>query len=117
MTFTVEGRTDEQNDIYNFFKKLLQIRKESKALSGGKLIHLPPENNIYCYFRIAPEEKVMIIVNDNDESINTGLQRVAHHLKGAKFIRDLETGKEYPYSEDITLRLDKKEVHIFKIIY
>ncbi len=115
--FTPEGRTEEENDLYDFFKKLLKIRKESKALSGGKLIHLPPENSIYCYFRITEDEKIMVIVNDNDEEKEFGMERVGHHLKGSRLIRDLETGNEYPYSTDLKLHLDTKEVHIFKLIY
>jgi neopullulanase len=117
--FTSEGRNDEENEIYEFFKKLLKIRSENPALSKGKLIHFPPsfEYHVYTYFRQYEDNKCMVIVNDYDFNRDADLSMVKHQLEGAEKIIDLETGEEFIYSGDLQLRIKAKEAHIFKIIY
>lgn len=71
--FTAEGRNEKQNDIFNYYSKILNWRKSTEVIHSGKLTHFIPENNIYVYFRHNENSCVMIILNNNnsDQIINT----------------------------------------------
>jgi glycosidase len=65
--FSKEGRTKEQNLIFNHIKKLLNYRKKSEALKYGKTLHFIPEDGVYVYFRYSQEETIMVILNNNNK--------------------------------------------------
>lgn len=65
--FSEEGRTDYENDIFSFLQKLIHIRKSHKSLTNGKLIHFPPKENVYVFFRIHENETIMSIINSGNK--------------------------------------------------
>lgn len=67
--FRAEGRTPEQNKVFNLIKKLLNFRKKSAALKHGKTLHFIPENGIYVYFRYTDNETIMVVLNNNKKGI------------------------------------------------
>lgn len=71
--FTAAGRTPEQNDMFDFTARLFNFRLHSEALRRGRLIHFLPVNDVYVYFRIAPEQTVMVILNNGTsrQTLNT----------------------------------------------
>jgi glycosidase len=71
--FEEAGRTSEEKELFNFVKKMLQIRKKYSALTEGKLVHFYPFDNVYVYFRIADNQKIMIIINGNEKEMNLNL--------------------------------------------
>lgn len=64
--FTKEGRTDTENEIYNFVKTIALWRKDNKAVTEGKLTHFVPQDGVYVYFKHTEDEAVMVILNNND---------------------------------------------------
>ncbi|OGU77731.1 MAG: hypothetical protein A2V93_11280 [Ignavibacteria bacterium RBG_16_34_14] len=113
--FTSEGRSEKENEIFNLVKKMIEIRKENKALSQGKLIHFPPKENVYIYFRILDDEKIMIVVNDNMEEKEVDLKPVLHLLKGVEQLKELKTGSEIKFNGS-TVKVKEGEVGIYKFI-
>lgn len=85
--FTSVGRTPEQNEAFNFLRRLMNWRKSSKAVQNGKLTHYLPENGIYVYFRHTKEESVMVMLNNTNEDKEVDLSRFAENIEG------FETGK------------------------
>jgi len=65
--FTYSGRTSSENELLNFFKELLKVRKKYDALSLGHLVHYPPDNEVYFYFRIYNDEKILVILNNSEK--------------------------------------------------
>jgi neopullulanase len=66
--FKKEGRTPIENETFEFVKKLANYRKNSKALTIGKLTQFTPfDNGIYAYFRTSGNQKVMVISNISGE--------------------------------------------------
>jgi glycosidase len=61
--FSKSGRTDVQNEAWDYLQKLLQWRKNSIAVTQGKLIHYAPKNGIYVYGRIKDKHTVLVILN------------------------------------------------------
>ncbi len=64
--FTKEGRNEKENELYNFTKKLLELRKKYPALSKGELKHLPPVDNVYIYSKKLNNEIFLIVLNGED---------------------------------------------------
>ncbi len=67
--FTEEGRTDKENEIFEFTKTLNHWRKDAIAIHEGSLVHFVPRNGIYAYFRLHDEQNVMVIMNQNQEDV------------------------------------------------
>lgn len=80
--FTRQGRNDEQNEAFDFVKRILNWRKGSDAAQNGKLTHYLPEDGVYVYFRFTENESVMIMLNNSDEDKEVDLKRFAENLKG-----------------------------------
>jgi glycosidase len=70
--FTENGRTDLQNDIFNFTKKILELRNKYEVLQTGKLIQFPPKENVYCYKKVSVSKSIIIFLNDDnlDKTVN-----------------------------------------------
>ncbi|MFO7829078.1 MAG: glycoside hydrolase family 13 protein [Bacteroidales bacterium] len=103
--FTAAGRSDEQNEIYNYLQKLLNWRKSNKAVQNGNLTHFIPENNVYVYFRHNENETIMIILNNNDHSQTIKTERFK------ELIGEYHSGTEIIKQNEIT---DLDKIHIEK---
>ncbi|GHT53351.1 alpha-amylase [Bacteroidia bacterium] len=68
--FVPQGRTEMQNEAWDYLQNLLQWRKTSKAVAEGKLIHYAPtnENPCYVYARMAENDKILVILNGSNET-------------------------------------------------
>ena len=73
--FTGKGLSKEESDMQEFLKTILNYRKNSKAIQEGKTIHFAPENGIYLISRISGNEKLVLILNKNEEPFKLDLQR------------------------------------------
>jgi len=91
--FTKKGRTENQNEYFNFTKKLLNWRKENKSIHFGKTMQFVPENNVYVYFRYNEGEKVMVVINNNPKPQELNLNRFTEIIKDAKFGKEIISDK------------------------
>lgn len=65
--FTAAGRTDKENDVFNYIKKLANFRLQSSALKTGKMMQYTPDNGLYTYFRYDKNETIMCVMNTSEE--------------------------------------------------
>jgi glycosidase len=81
---TGKGLTNDQIEFQNFFKKLLNWRKNNKVIHQGKFIHFTPkeQEEIYSYFRILGDKMVWTIFNRKDEAQSISLDKYQEVLKG-----------------------------------
>ncbi|GAB4128767.1 MAG: hypothetical protein Fur0015_02530 [Ignavibacteriales bacterium] len=68
--FVAEERTEYENDIFNYLQLMIKIRKENPALTRGNLIHFPPVNDVYVYFREYKNEITMTIINSGKKDFS-----------------------------------------------
>ena len=68
--FTATGRTDRENEAFNYTRKLLQFRKNSSALTTGKTMQYIARDGVYIYFRYDTKETVMIVTNSGDKDFS-----------------------------------------------
>ncbi|MBQ9666098.1 MAG: glycoside hydrolase family 13 protein [Bacteroidaceae bacterium] len=61
--FTAKGRTNLQNEYFDFTKKLLNWRKGNDTVAFGKLTHYAIRNGCYVYARQKDGKTVTVIVN------------------------------------------------------
>jgi neopullulanase len=62
--FTREGRTPEQEEIFEAVQAILRLRQEHDALRGGKLWHLASDEKSYVFLRESDDEKLVIAFHD-----------------------------------------------------
>lgn len=93
--FTAEGRTAEQNEVFDFMRNLLQWRKDNPVIHTGALKHFIPENECYVFFRYNDDKKVMVILNNSDEESKAlDLKRFSEMLSDVSQGRDILSGRE-----------------------
>lgn len=111
--FEESGRTESENDIFNFIKKLINIRKNHKALSEGKLFHYYPFNNFYVYFRILDNEKIMIVVNGSEKERVLKLSSYSEMLKDIYEMKELIDDSTFDINEKKQIIIDGLSTKIF----
>lgn len=111
--FTASGRTAAENDIHDYVTKVTQWRKGSKAIHDGKLVHFLPNNNIYVYFRYTDDERVMVVLNNNEGEATISRARHIELLRGFSTAKDVITGQSMDISKDF--KVPGKTTSIFEL--
>ena len=101
--FTGEGLTDAQKDMQEYVKKLLNYRKNSKAIHEGKTIHFAPENGVYILFRILNDETVVVILNKNSNPVTLDLNRFDEIVLQGKTLKNIISGEDFIWKDQLTL--------------
>jgi glycosidase len=102
--FTKQGRTDKENEAFDFVKKLASYRKENDVLQTGKLMQFVPENDSYVYFRSNEKKTVMVIMHYSDKVHTIHMSRFTEKLNGFSSYRDVLTDQVSKLSADMTLQ-------------
>ncbi len=113
--FTADGRTKKQNDIFNYVHNLLELRKEHKALSSGKLVEFPPYNEEFVYFKIKGNDKILVVINNNSTEKEIFLNNYSDQLNGIKTLKDLLTGKVYNLKDLEEIKVKSNSGSIFQL--
>ncbi|MBN8545330.1 MAG: cyclomaltodextrinase N-terminal domain-containing protein [Ignavibacteria bacterium] len=113
--FTKEGRTSTENDLYNHLKKLIEIRRNNKAFTHGKLTHFPPVQDVYVYFREFNGERFMVAINGSDKERTVGFDNFGERLNGIFSGKDLLTDEEMKIASDRKLVLGAYQSVVLKL--
>jgi len=111
--FSSCGRNEYQEDIFTFTKELLELRKNHKSLSEGKLTHFYPFNNLYVYFRETNDESAMIIVNGSDKDSEIDLNNYKETLGKTLNVENLKTNEVTDITHNKKITIKKKSAEIF----
>lgn len=63
--FEESGRTEAENEAFNYLAKLIHWRNNRKVIHDGNFKHFIPENNTYVYFRYDKDNCTMIAFNNS----------------------------------------------------
>jgi glycosidase len=99
--FIIDDRTSDENQAISFIRTLANFRRNSPALTTGKLIHYVPEEGTYVYFRIHERQKVMVVVNATSVFKAVKMERFENEIGGASKTRSVITGFEAPLQKFI----------------
>ena len=97
--FTAAGRTDKENEAFNYVRKLANYRKNTPALQTGKMMQYIPERGIYVYFRYDNKKTVMVVYNSQDKEQTIKTDRYFERIKGAKKARNVMTDEAFDLSQ------------------
>ena len=82
--FKPEGRTEKENEAFNYVRKLANYRKSSEALNSGKMMQFIPQDDIYVYFRYTDKQTVMMVMNGSEKEQTVKTERFAERTAGFK---------------------------------
>ena len=102
--FTGQGLTAQQKEMQSFITKLLNFRKNSKAIHEGKTIHFAPFMGTYFLFRSLEDETIVHIINKNDEPITIDLKRYTEVGLDGEKLKNIISGEEMIWNDAIELK-------------
>ena len=80
--FTAAGRTEKENEAFNYVRKLATYRKNNEVLQTGKMMQFVPQDGVYVYFRYNADKTVMILMNGEEKEVTVSTARFAERTSG-----------------------------------
>lgn len=112
--FTENGRNNEQNEVYNFTKGLLQLRRQYETIRTGKLIQYQPKNDIYVYLKEKNDQNIIFIINDGIDGKEININDYITMSSPVTKLMDLMNGTDLEFNSSNIL-LDKKSISIYLV--
>ena len=100
--FTAEGRTDLQNEAFDYTRKLLNFRKGNESICKGTMKHFSICKGVYVYERKYNDKSVVVFMNGTDEKQTLSLVPYREILPSSS-ATDFISGKNVVLDEEITL--------------
>ena len=101
--FTKGGRTEKEENIFEYIKRFANFRKNSSAITTGKLMQYVPVDGVYVYFRYDDDQTVMCVMNTNDQSSTIDLSRFKERIKNFTRAYDVATGVTFNLEPTLTV--------------
>ena len=89
--FTAAGRSEKENDAFNYVRTLANYRKNTTALQTGKMMQYIPQKGVYVYFRYDNLKTVMVVYNSSEEEQTITTERYAERINGTLKARNVIT--------------------------
>ncbi len=108
----------QDNDLFNWYQRLIAIRKDHSTLRTGKLtvIDQNRDNNIYSFIRSEGNDNLLIVFNNQDEDIDLEFDLKELEMEAGKF-RELLFNKELSVRNGILrFHMDSCEVVIIEYL-
>ena len=80
--FTIAGRTQTDQAIYQQLATLANFRKASSALTTGKMMQFVPVDGVYVYFRYDNKQTVMVVMNTSKTEKTIAFDKYAERTNG-----------------------------------
>jgi glycosidase len=113
--FRSEDRNELETELFEYTKRLANFRKESRALTEGKLIQYVPQNGVYVYFRRAENETVMVVFNGNNSATTLDATNYQDWLEGFTSGYDVTQDRTVEFSEESPFSLQPKESRVIRL--
>ena len=102
--FSGENLKNDQLEMQNYLKTILNFRKNSKAIHYGQTIHFAPIEGVYLISRQNDDETVIYIINKNKSDKELNLDRFNQLGVNNIIFTDVYTNEKYKWSNSITLK-------------
>ena len=102
--FSGENLKNDQLEMQNYLKTILNFRKNSKAIHYGQTIHFAPIEGVYLISRQNDDETVIYIINKNKLDKELNLDRFNQLGVNNIIFTDVYTNEKYKWSNSITLK-------------
>lgn len=101
--FTKEGRTKEQNQMFNWLSRLLHWRQGNKLITEGKQTQFTPVDGVYVVARTLNGKSVLTVINGTSREKKMHIARYAEIIKDATTAKNILTGRSIDLTKDVTL--------------
>ena len=102
--FTADGRTPEQNDMFNWLSALLHWRNGNETIIRGYQTQFIPWKGVYVVTRRWHRNTVMTIINGTTRPATLEVNRYAELFEGDnRMATDVITGQQYDLSSNVPL--------------
>lgn len=113
--FTTNGRTETENDLYNYLNELLRLRNKYPSLSKGKLRHIYPFDDFYILIKSYEDEMSLVLINCNEDELSIEPSTIKSFLPEAKVLINLKSKEEIDLNSIEQFYLNKLTAEIFLI--
>ena len=111
--FKGKGLSDDVAAAQDFISKLFTWRRDATAIHNGELLHFAPRDGIYVYFRFNEEQRVMVVMNNEPNTVHLDSSRYAQGLAGTTRAQNVLTGDRYKLADRI--RIPAKTAQVFEL--
>ncbi|MDE5812622.1 MAG: glycoside hydrolase family 13 protein [Muribaculaceae bacterium] len=104
--FTPEGRTDLQNEAWNYLSTLLKWRRDeaNDVIANGTLKHFMPINCAYVYERRLGDKQVVVLINGTDEPLELQMARYAEIMPKGTQMKNVLTDEQVTIGDTLVLQ-------------
>ena len=89
--FTAQGRSEKENEVFNWTRTIANFRKTSSAIKTGKLMQYAPDDWVYTYFRYDDKQTIMVVMNTSNEEKTVDANKFSERTAGFKSARNVVT--------------------------
>jgi len=97
--FTVAGRTAKEEDIWKYIATLANFRKNSSAITTGKMMQYAPVKGEYVFFRYDSKQTIMTVLNTAKEKLTIAVKNYTERTNGFTKMKNVVTGEVKPIAD------------------
>ena len=102
--FTAEGRTQAENQMFNWLSRLLHWRQGNEVIIKGKQTQFCPQKGVYVIARQYQGKSVMTIINGKNEANELDVARYAEIIGSHDKATDVTNGRTVLINKNVKLR-------------
>lgn len=107
--FTTAGRTKDEQELFEYIKRLTTLRRELEPLRTGSLVNLHVAEQQYAYVRRTRNAAVVVVINNDDKAAEIEFDVARTGLMNSESLKDrLGAGR------DAVITNGKMKVHLPK---
>ncbi len=101
--FEAAGRTEQEQEAFEYIRQLARYRQNNLVLQTGRLMQFVPEKGVYVYFRYNDQQTVMVVMNSQEKAMTIRTDRFRERIQGAKTAENIITGESLDIGKKITI--------------
>ena len=102
--FTAEGRTQAENQMFNWLSRLLHWRQGNEVITKGKQTQFCPKKGVYVIARQYQGKSVMTVINGKNEANELNVARYVEIIGSHNKAIDVTNGRTVLINKDVKLR-------------
>jgi len=112
--FSAGGRTKDEQELFEYIRRLTTLRRELEPLRTGALVNLYVSEQQYAYARTTHDDAVVVVFNNEDKSAEIEFDIMRAGLKYAGYIDRLNVGPDVHVRDGkFRVSLPKRSVAIY----
>jgi len=111
--FTAAGRSDAENDMFNWLSTVLHWRQNNDVIVKGEMVQFIPFDGIYVIARSYGGKHAVTILNGTDQTRQMKLKRYEEVFGGVTQAKDVPTGATVNLGQGV-LNLKPRQTYILE---